>query len=83
MSSDSQFPTDDPSALYDKFRELKHSVNNSLAVIMALSELAQRNPVHFEKLAQTVLLRCPQIVTQLQEFQGELPKTETTEFEQV
>jgi two-component sensor histidine kinase len=55
--------------LNEKFREVKHSINNSLAVIMALSELAQRNPANFEKLAAAVLARSPDIVTQLQSFQ--------------
>ncbi len=57
-------------ALHDKFREIKHSINNTLAVIMALSELGQRNPVHFEKLAKAVLQRGPEVVTQLQDFQA-------------
>jgi len=59
--------------LCEKFREVKHSINNSLAVIMAFSELAQRNPVHYEKLAETVLTRCPEIVTLLEDFQNDLP----------
>ncbi len=59
-------------ALNEKFRELKHSVNNTLAVIMALSELGQRNPAHFEKLANAVLQRGPDVVQQLQSFQAEL-----------
>lgn len=67
-------------ALHEKFREVKHSINNSLAVIMALSELAQRNHAHYEKLAQTVLARCPQIVSQLQEFQKEIPKRVESEL---
>ena len=29
--------------LHAKFREIKHSINNTFAVIMALSELGQRN----------------------------------------
>ena len=58
--------------LHEKFRDAKHSINNSLAVIMALSELAQRNPAHFEKLAAAVLSRSPEIVSQLQEFQSVL-----------
>jgi len=58
--------------LHEKFRDVKHSINNSLAVIMALSELAQRNPAHFEKLAAAVLARSPEIVNQLQEFQSYL-----------
>lgn len=59
-------------ALNLKYREIKHSINNTLAVIMALSELGQRNPAHFEKLAKAVLQRGPEVVTQLQEFQAML-----------
>jgi len=83
MSSETEFPSDELAALNDKFRELKHSINNSLAVIMALSELSQRNPAHYEKLAQTVLIRCPQIVTLLQEFQKDFPKKTMEEVGQV
>ncbi len=68
MDNPLQPSRDDLTELVDKFREVKHSINNSLAVIMALSELAQRNPQHYEKLTKTVLTRCPDIVAQLQEF---------------
>ena len=56
--------------LHDKFREVKHDINNTLAVIMALSELAQRNPAHYEKLSKAVLTRAPGVVEALQDFQG-------------
>jgi two-component sensor histidine kinase len=56
-------------AIHEKFREIKHDINNTLAVIMALSELAQRNPAHYEKLAKAVLTRGPDVVTKLQDFQ--------------
>jgi len=82
MNSEPDFPGEENAALYDKFREIKHSINNSLAVIMALSELAQRNPVHYEKLAQTVLSRCPEIASQLQDFQKDLPKQSAVEVGQ-
>lgn len=59
-------------AIHDKFRELKHDINNTLAVVMALSELAQRNPAHYEKLAKTVLSRGPNVVQMLLEFQNML-----------
>lgn len=59
-------------ALHDHFREIKHNINNTLAVIMALSELAQRNPAHYEKLAKAVLQRGPEVVTSLQDFQNSL-----------
>jgi two-component sensor histidine kinase len=59
-------------ALHERFREIKHSINNTLAVVMALSELAQRNPAHYEKLAKSILSRGPEVVQQLQEFQNAL-----------
>ena len=54
--------------LQSKFSEIKHSINNALAVMMALSEMSQRRPDYAEKLASTVLTKAPQIVTSLQEF---------------
>jgi len=54
--------------LQKKFSEIKHSINNALAVLMALSEMSQRRPDYAEKLATTVLSKAPQIVTSLQEF---------------
>jgi Mg2+ and Co2+ transporter CorA len=54
--------------LQRKFSEIKHSINNALAVIMALSEMSQRRPDYAEKLATTVLSKAPQIVSSLQEF---------------
>ena len=59
-------------ALHDRFRETKHTINNTLAVIMALSELAQRNPSHYDKLAKAVLTRGPEVVQMLQDFQTAL-----------
>jgi hypothetical protein len=59
-------------AIHEKFREVKHDINNTLAVIMALSELAQRNPSHYEKLGKAVLTRGPNVVQMLQDFQGML-----------
>ena len=61
--------------LFENFREIKHDINNTLAVIMALSELAQRNPAHFEKLAKAVLTRGPNVVQQLQDFQTAMGAT--------
>ncbi len=54
--------------LQKKFSEIKHSINNALAVMMALSEMSQRRPDYAEKLATTVLGKAPQIVSSLQEF---------------
>ena len=54
--------------LQKKYSEIKHSINNALAVMMALSEMSQRRPDYAEKLASTVLTKAPQIVSSLQEF---------------
>jgi predicted short-subunit dehydrogenase-like oxidoreductase (DUF2520 family) len=54
--------------LQKKFSEIKHAINNALAVMMALSEMSQRRPDYAEKLATTVLAKAPQIVSSLQEF---------------
>ena len=54
--------------LQKKFSEIKHSINNALAVMMALSEMSQRRPDYAEKLASSVLAKAPQIVSGLQEF---------------
>jgi DNA invertase Pin-like site-specific DNA recombinase len=70
--ADFHMTREDLQALLDKFRELKHGINNTLAVIMALSELSQRNPAHFEKLANAVLQRGPDVVQGLQDFQNAL-----------
>jgi len=54
--------------LQKTFSEIKHVINNALAVMMALSEMSQRRPDYSEKLASTVLTKAPQIVSSLQEF---------------
>jgi two-component sensor histidine kinase len=54
--------------LHLQYREMKHAINNTFAVIMALSELGQRNPAHLEKLAKAVLERSPDVVKQLTDF---------------
>ena len=54
--------------LHNKFRAVKHSACNALAVVMALSEMAERNPTYVEKLTKTVLSKSPQMVSELREF---------------
>ena len=66
--SNSVLTADELSQLQKKFSEIKHSINNALAVMMALSEMSQRRPDYTEKLASTVLAKAPQIVSSLQEF---------------
>ena len=60
------------SQIHEEFRELKHRFNNTLAIIMALSEMSQRNPAYSERLAQTVLQRGPEVVSDLAAFQNRL-----------
>ncbi len=57
--------------LHTKFRAVKHSACNALAVVMALSEMAERNPAYVEKLTKTVLSKSPQMVTELRAFDDE------------
>ena len=57
--------------IHNKFRAVKHSACNALAVIMALSEMAERNPAYMEKLTKTVLSKSPQMVTELRAFDDE------------
>lgn len=54
--------------LQKKFSEIKHAINNALAVISALSEMSQRRPEYSEKLASAVLTKVPQIASSLQAF---------------
>lgn len=54
--------------LHRKFREFKHSTNNALAIVMALSEMTARNPDHAKRLVQVVAEKGPQVVGQLREL---------------
>ncbi|MEY2577104.1 MAG: phosphocarrier protein HPr [Verrucomicrobiota bacterium] len=67
-ASESQRCEQGPTSLQKKFSEIKHAINNALAVMMALSEMSQRRPDYSEKLASAVLTKAPQIVSSLQEF---------------
>ncbi|MEY5027217.1 MAG: hypothetical protein RLZZ244_2745 [Verrucomicrobiota bacterium] len=58
--------------LLESFRRTKHDVNNALAVLMALAEMAERNPANYQRLAKAVLERCPKLVDDLQDFQEAL-----------
>jgi hypothetical protein len=70
--SDFQMTREELQELHDQFREFKHGLNNTLAVIMALAELAQRNPAHYEKLGSAILTRGPLVVEQLNTFQNSI-----------
>jgi two-component sensor histidine kinase len=58
--------------LREQFREIKHFINNALAVLSALAEMAQRRPDYSEKLASQVLTKVPQIASSLKGFEGAL-----------
>src|SRR5205085_1655660 len=68
MADNTSIPRDELTQLQSKYSEIKHSVNNALAVMMALAEMSQRRPDYGEKLASAVLTKAPQIVSSLQEF---------------
>jgi hypothetical protein len=73
MSGNSfQFDKEDLETILKDYRDVKHDINNSIAVIMALAELSQQNPAHYEKLTQTILTRCPDMVQRLTEFQKQI-----------
>jgi len=63
-----QMSQEDLLAIIKSFSVLKHDINNTLGVVMAQSELAQRNPVYYEKLAAAVLKRGPEVVQKMQDF---------------
>jgi hypothetical protein len=69
MDEPLQSTRDDLASLHEQFRVLKHDINNSIAVLMALAELSQQNPVHYEKLANIILTRCPEMVNKLLTYQ--------------
>ncbi|MEI6713630.1 MAG: hypothetical protein WCO60_07750 [Verrucomicrobiota bacterium] len=58
--------------LHEDFRKAKHDISNTFAVLLALAELAERNPLNYERLAKAVLERCPKVLQELQNFQEAL-----------
>ncbi len=54
------------------FRKMKHDINNSLAVMMALAELSQRRAEHVQKLIDMVLEKATKTADELKEFQVKL-----------
>jgi hypothetical protein len=57
--------------LHNNFRSMRHRACNTLAVIMALSEMAERNPSYVKKLTEMVLSKSPELVEDLQQFDEE------------
>ena len=59
-------------ALHLKYREMKHTLNNTLAVLLARAELGLRNPAQLELLAKAVMARCDETVKLLTAFGDDL-----------
>jgi galactokinase len=55
-------------ALHQNLRTVRHAINNNVAVIMAMSELSQRNPAQCAKLSQLCLEKAPQIASAIGGF---------------
>lgn len=74
------FSSEEWLAFRSKFSEAKHTLNNALAVFMALSELAHRDPENFKKLQKAIETRTPEIIRLMQEltdtFDTKLPPSE-------
>jgi hypothetical protein len=54
--------------LRQNLRTVRHSINNHVAVMMAMAELAQRNPTQCARLAQVCLDKAPQIAQSIRSF---------------
>ena len=54
------------------YRKMKHDINNSLAVMMALAELSQRRTEHVQKLIDMVLEKSTKTAEDLRDFQTKL-----------
>jgi len=67
MSTLVTFSVEEWLTLRNKFSEAKHTLNNALAVFMALSELAHRDPENFKKLQKAIETRTPEIIRHMQE----------------
>ena len=55
-------------AMYQNLRTVRHSINNNVAVIMAMAELTQRNPAQCAKLSQLCLEKAPAIAAAIGGF---------------
>lgn len=62
-------PQETLNAFSEHLRDAKHDISNAFAVLMALAELAERNPANYERLAKVVLERCPRIIDDLNNLQ--------------
>ena len=71
--SDKSLPTPEEYAdLVLYYRKMKHDINNSLAVMMALAELSQRRTEHVQKLIDIVLEKSTKTAEDQKLFQTKL-----------
>lgn len=54
--------------LYQNLRTVRHTINNHVAVIMAMAEWSQRHPEQSEKLTRMCIEKSPQIVMAMRGF---------------
>jgi hypothetical protein len=66
----------EPQRMYDEYREMKHVVNSTFSVLMALAELGMRNPGFFGKLSYSTIERLPEELRLLQKFQETIDRYE-------
>ena len=54
--------------LSQQLRSVRHTINNDVAIIMAMAELSQRNPAHTERLRAVCMEKAPNIAAMLRSF---------------
>jgi hypothetical protein len=54
--------------LYQNLRNVRHTINNHVAVIMAMAEWSQRHPEQSDKLTRMCIEKSPQIVMAMRGF---------------
>ncbi len=54
--------------LNQQLRSVRHTINNDVAIIMAMAELSQRNPAHTERLRAVCMEKAPNIAAMLRSF---------------
>ena len=54
--------------LNQQLRTVRHTVNNDVAIIMAMAELSQRNPAHTDRLRGVCMEKAPNIAAMFRSF---------------
>jgi hypothetical protein len=54
--------------LNQQLRTVRHTVNNDVAIIMAMAELSQRNPAHTDRLRSVCMEKAPNIAAMFRNF---------------